>query len=126
MSNAGHKEIVEVGFWTVNDVAAYLNVKSSTIYGWGKTGEIPHYKIGKMVRFKKEDIETWMEKHRKEEIDTDKKARGILKAINRPVADITSIVKKSIAEVKGNGYTPSHGKPDQIKGLRKEVSSGTL
>lgn len=55
----------------------------------------------------------------------DKKARGILKAINRPVTDINSIVKKSIAEVKGLKYTPNHGRPDQDKAGR-EVSNGTL
>ena len=91
-----------------------------------ESGELPHYRIGRLIRFKQDDVDRWMEGHRREGINVDKKARGILKAINRPVVDITSIVKKSIAEVKGLKYTPSHGRPDRIKDLRKEVEDGTL
>lgn len=35
-------------------------------------------------------------------------------------------VKKTIAEVKENRYTSSHGKSDQDKGLGREVEDGTL
>jgi excisionase family DNA binding protein len=128
MFDAGHGEEakVEGGFWSVGQVASYLSIKSSTIYTWAKTGEIPHYKIGKMVRFRKVDIDAWIEDHRRDGVSVEKKAKGILKAIGRPVVDIHSIVKKSIAEAKRLKYNPHHGKPDQIKGLEKEVSDGTL
>jgi hypothetical protein len=39
---------------------------------------------------------------------------------------INSTVKKSIEEVKRKSYTSDYGKPDRIKGLRKEASHGAL
>jgi hypothetical protein len=35
-------------------------------------------------------------------------------------------VKKTIAEVEGNGYTFPQKRPDQIKGLREEVKDGIV
>jgi hypothetical protein len=67
-----------------------------------------------------------MENHRQKPLNVDKKARAILKATNNSNVHIDKVVKKSIAEIKVDRYTPNHGRPDQDKGLRKEVSSGTL
>jgi uncharacterized protein YicC (UPF0701 family) len=67
-----------------------------------------------------------MENHRREGTDVDKKVRGVLKAIDRPVTDINHLVKKIIDKEKRDLYASCHGRPDQIKGLRKEVSNGTL
>lgn len=107
-------------FLTINEVSEYLKIKPSTLYSWVKAGEIPHYHLHKMVRFKKEDIDVWMESHRSQNINTGKRAREILKAINRPGMDIGDLAKKYIAEVKGNRYTPHCGRSDRIKDLREE------
>ena len=107
-------------FLTINEVSEYLKIKPSTLYSWVKIGEIPHYKLHKMVRFRKEDIDAWMQNHRSESINTDKRAKGILKAIDRPEMHIDDLVKKHIAEVKRNRYTPHCGRSDRIKGLGKE------
>ncbi|MEW6410929.1 MAG: helix-turn-helix domain-containing protein [Candidatus Zixiibacteriota bacterium] len=45
---------------TPQEVADYLNVKKSTIYGWTHEEKIPHLKLGNLVRFRKEDIERWL------------------------------------------------------------------
>ncbi len=113
-------------FLTINELSEYLSIKRSTLYSMVESSEIAHYRVGRLIRFKKQDIDTWMENHRIEGGNVDKKAKGILRAMNKPVADINSIVKKTIAEAKGNLYTPKHGKPDQVRGLRKRVSDGTL
>lgn len=75
---------------------------------------------------KMSDVEAWMENHRQDPSDANKKAREILRAMNKPVADVNQLVKKTIAEVKKNRYTSSHGRRDQPRSLRKEVSDGTL
>jgi len=75
---------VDKEFLTINEVSEYLKIKPSTLYSWVKIGEIPHYKLHKMVRFKKEDIDAWMENHRENDIDAEKKAKGILRAVKRP------------------------------------------
>ena len=45
----------------IEDISAYLNIKSKTLYAMVESGDIPHYKIGRLIRFKKEDVDLWME-----------------------------------------------------------------
>lgn len=73
--------------------------------------------------FNKEEIDAFMEKCRIEIVDPGKEAKRILRGKARPRMDmnIDGIVKKAVDEVKGNKYNVPHGKPDQIKALRKEV-----
>ncbi len=46
---------------TVEDVAEYLKVEESTIYTWANQGKIPALKISHFWRFKREDIDKWLE-----------------------------------------------------------------
>lgn len=117
---------MEKDFWSVDEVCQYLNIKRSTAYSLVESGTIPFYRIGRLLRFKPEDVKGWMETRRSESIHANERAKDILKAINKPRMDVDSLVKKSIAEAKGNRYTPLYGKPDRNKGLGKGVSDGTL
>jgi excisionase family DNA binding protein len=113
-------------FVNIDDVSKYLGIKRSTLYQKVERREIPFYRFGRLIRFKKADIELWTEGFRSEPIDSDEGARRFIVNINRGRVDIGRIVKKTIEEVKGFKYTHSHRRPDQDKGLRKEVSDGTL
>jgi excisionase family DNA binding protein len=117
---------MEKRFLSVKELGEYLHIKPATLYGKTEAGEVPHYKVGRLIRFKQDDIDEWMEKHRREPLDANKRARRILKATDRSNVDVNRIVKKSIEEVKGKCYSPGKGKLDQVKGLRKEVEDGTL
>ena len=44
----------------VKEVSKYLNISVSAIYKRTSTCEIPHYKSGKRLYFKKEDIDEWI------------------------------------------------------------------
>ncbi|RDI56277.1 helix-turn-helix domain-containing protein [Flavobacterium glaciei] len=44
----------------VKEVSKYLNLSVSAIYKLTSTSEIPHYKNGKRLYFKKEDIDEWI------------------------------------------------------------------
>lgn len=46
---------------TVRAVATYLNVDEKTIYRLAKRGEIPGFKVAGTWRFKKDDIDAWIE-----------------------------------------------------------------
>jgi excisionase family DNA binding protein len=120
--------LTEKVFLTINEVSEYLNLRRSTIYSMVEASEIPHYRVGRLIRFKQNDVDQWMEDHRKERVYTDKEAKRILRGKTRPRMDmnIDGIVKKAVDEVKGNKYNVPHGKPDQIKALRKEVKHGSL
>jgi excisionase family DNA binding protein len=58
-----------VKFFTAKELSQYLNVKPKTIYSWVNKGEIPHYRIGKTIRFRKDEIEKWLEEKRKNELN---------------------------------------------------------
>lgn len=48
----------------VKELSAYLKLSISAIYKLTSTSEIPHYKSGKRLYFKKEDIDEWIFSHR--------------------------------------------------------------
>ncbi len=113
-------------FWTIKEVASYLNIKPSTLYSWSREGGIPHYRMGRILRFRREDIDAWVEGHRKEAKGQEKKAEAILRGVSGRGEDIDHLVKKTIAQVKGNLYTSSHRETRPIKGLGKEVEDGIV
>jgi excisionase family DNA binding protein len=42
-------------------MSAVLGVKLSTIYQWTHIGYIPHFKLGRFVRFKEHEVLEWLE-----------------------------------------------------------------
>ncbi len=45
---------------TIEEVAKYLRVSERTVYDWAQKGDIPSGKIGTVWRFKKAEIEKWV------------------------------------------------------------------
>ncbi len=45
---------------TIEEVAKYLRVSERTVYDWAQKGEIPAGKIGTVWRFKKSEVENWV------------------------------------------------------------------
>ena len=113
-------------FLIVKEVSEYLAFKASTVYSLVEEKKIPHYRIGRQIRFKKSEIDEWMEKQREKVVDVKVEARKVRSIKKKRGLDVDRIVKKSIDEVKGRGYTSRNGKPDQTRGLRREVEDGTL
>ncbi len=46
---------------TPEQISDLLGVKLSTIYQWTHIGYIPHFKLGRFVRFREKDVIHWME-----------------------------------------------------------------
>ena len=46
---------------TIRQVADYLQVAERTVYKLAWAGELPGFKVGNTWRFKREDIERWIE-----------------------------------------------------------------
>jgi len=44
--------------------AEFMGISKSTIYGLTHSGQIPHYKRGKRLYFKSEEIEEWITENR--------------------------------------------------------------
>ena len=52
--------MIEEEILTIEEVAKYLRVSERTVYDWAHKGEIPSGKIGTVWRFKKAEIEQWV------------------------------------------------------------------
>ena len=57
---------LETHWLTLSEVAAYLKVKESHLRSLVFRNEIPFHKVGKLLRFKKSEIDSWMEQPTKE------------------------------------------------------------
>jgi excisionase family DNA binding protein len=51
-------------FLTTEEVLAYLNVNLRTVYRLIKAGSIPAVRVGRQWRFRKRDLDTWLESQR--------------------------------------------------------------
>jgi excisionase family DNA binding protein len=110
----------------IEELSEYLGIKKSTLYGMVEKGELPHYRIGRLIRFKRDDMDSWIERHRREIVVPEKRATEIMKKVKNRTIDVDRIVKKAIEGVKNRGYNRGDGKSDRIRGLGKEASHGTL
>jgi excisionase family DNA binding protein len=111
-------------FLNIDEVAEYLGVKPCTIYAWAEPRKIPCYKFGRLVRFERGEIDAWAREQKQDWVSFEKKAKKARKNIGRKKLNVGEIVRKSIDNVKQEQYNISHGKPDQVKGLGKEVRDG--
>jgi excisionase family DNA binding protein len=120
-------ESLSLSFLDVRELAHYLRVRPSTIYSMAGNRKIPFYRLGRQLRFRKFEIDEWAQGLKQPVIDTGVEAKKVFRSIEKnPDLDINRIVKKAIEDNKKKIYTPPHGKPDQTKGLRKEVKDGNL
>lgn len=61
-------------FLTIDQVAEYIGVPVRTVYNWRNTGRSgggpPAYRIGRQLRYKQTDVDTWIETRRETLTDT--------------------------------------------------------
>jgi excisionase family DNA binding protein len=102
------------------DIAALaerLQIKRSTLYAWTEQGSIPHLKLGRLIRFDPDEIEAWLQSHRREPTPEPPPHRR---------QNSTDHVDDLIAQAKREVYTPSRGKPDQDRATRKGENDGSV
>jgi excisionase family DNA binding protein len=120
------QSVQERAFLNIQWLSIYLGIKPNSLYTMVEERSIPHYRIGKLIRFKRAEIDAWMEGNKKDYIAPENAARKALGPVQKPKIDIDRVVQKAIEETRGQGYTKPHGKPDQVKGLGKEVHDGSV
>jgi excisionase family DNA binding protein len=49
---------------TLKEVAVYLHLTVRTLYKWAQEGTIPASKLGSAWRFRKSDLDTWVEERK--------------------------------------------------------------
>jgi excisionase family DNA binding protein len=104
-------------YLTIKDLAKELQVKPSTLYAWVAEGKIPCIKLHRLIRFRRDQIEEWVEGLGKPN------AKGVRLSFKR---DGVTSIDKLIAAAKADVYTPACGKPDQDRAKGKEVRDGSV
>lgn len=49
------------------EAAGYLGISKNTLYEWVVQNKVPHIKVGRLVKFRKEDLEEWLKKRTRDE-----------------------------------------------------------
>lgn len=47
----------------IKEVAAYLKINQATAYHWAQAGRLPGIKMGRIWRFRKDDIDAWLDEN---------------------------------------------------------------
>ena len=84
---------------TVREVSQLLHIKPSTLYAWAAQGRLPCFKIHGLVRFRRDEIDQWLESFRERP-----KAEK-----SRPVCGSAFDINRVIARAKRDAYNPRHG-----------------
>ena len=50
----------------VKEVADFLRVNVTTVYAWAQRGQLPAIKLGRSWRFRRSDLETWLDRNRRD------------------------------------------------------------
>ena len=101
----------------IDILAERLGIKRSTLYAWAEQGDIPHLKLGRLLRFDPEEIDIWLQAHRRVA-----RPEPVLRR-RRPGNDCVDAL---IAQAKRDAYTSLHGKPDQDRATRKGETRGSV
>jgi excisionase family DNA binding protein len=118
---------METGLITTEILSIYLNIKIKTIYAKVAAGEIPHYRIGRLVRFRLDEIDEWLMGCRNKNQQAPKKAGSRKRRSPEQSRDhFSKIITKTIDEETDKYYSFTHGKSGRTEGPKQEVEHGSL
>lgn len=95
-------------YLTVKELSEYFHIKPATLYAWAARGIIPCVKIHGLIRFRRDEIEQWLETFRNQRPNARGKPATCHKALD---------IDRLIASAKRNVYTPEwETRPWKMKG----------
>ena len=100
--------MIEDSILTIEEVARYLRVSERTVYDWAQKGEIPCGKIGTVWRFKKAEIESWVNERL---------------SVNRLSPQLTSVQVETILSPDRIIFLDYSTKRDALLALARNLSS---
>lgn len=120
---------METLLFDIKQISKYLNIKEKTIYYKVESGEIPYYRIGTLIRFKKGEIDQWLEgcKSKNQQVSDQHKPGTRRRKSSKHSADhFSKIITKTIDEETDKYYSVPNGKSDRIEGPKQEVEHGSI
>ena len=61
---------------SIKELADYLKVNVTTIYLWSQRGQIPAMKVGNLWRYRRSDIEDWLNAQRNQPVEPEVATNG--------------------------------------------------
>ena len=52
--------MMEDRWFSVDEIAAYLGIKRDTVYNWIAEKQMPAHRMGRLWKFRKEDVDDWV------------------------------------------------------------------
>ena len=113
----------------IEQISNYLSIKEKSIYAKVEKKEIPHYRIGNLIRFKKEEIDQWLESCRqgnKPEVGQQKIKKNRKKSSKLIKNHFDKIIGNIIEKETNTYYSIDYGKSDRIEAQEKENNYGSI
>ena len=85
---------------TIAELSEYLSIKPKTLYSLAGRKEIPHYRIKRLLRFKRSEVDEWMEGNRRDVTNIDKRVHDILRGANNLGLTIDGIIRRAVESSK--------------------------
>jgi len=73
---------------SVDEVAAYLGIKRFTVYKWVKRSSLPVRKIGRLLKFRKSEIDDWVEIQDAKSRTNDLTHKRLMQLLEQKVSEI--------------------------------------
>ena len=51
---------MEDRWFSVEEIAAYLGINQDTVYKWITRKQLPAHKVGRLWRFRREEVDAWV------------------------------------------------------------------
>ena len=80
---------------TISNLSLQLNMKPKTVYAKAKDLEILCFKIGRLIRFKQEEIDAWLETCRNSKPCPPEKVSKKRRTFRKPNSHISAIITKA-------------------------------
>jgi len=63
---------VEVRWLSIKEICAHLGVSNDTVYKWIDKHGMPAHRLGRLWKFKREDVDSWVKGWRGSSADTNR------------------------------------------------------
>ena len=68
--------VMEDRWLSVDEIAAYLGIKRDTVYKWIGDKNMPAHRVGRLWKFRKEEVDEWVKSGGAAEHDSQNSAPG--------------------------------------------------
>ena len=56
--------MMEDRWLSVDEIAAYIGIKRDTVYKWIANKRMPAHKVGRLWKFRKEEVDDWVRQYK--------------------------------------------------------------